>query len=80
MRRIGYMGAAVVAAMLGASPLANQFANIIGGAPKKTGKRRKSGEKYPFSSTRQNARYARQIAAGQLRMDGACGRRFMVLD
>ena len=25
---------------------------------------------YPFSSTRQNARYARQIAAGQLRMAG----------
>ena len=25
---------------------------------------------FPFSSTRQNARYARQIAAGQLRMAG----------
>jgi len=25
---------------------------------------------YPHSSTRQQARYARQIAAGQLRMDG----------
>jgi hypothetical protein len=30
-------------------------------------KRHRTGEKYPHSSTRQQARYARQIAAGQLR-------------
>ena len=29
-------------------------------------KRRRTGKKYPFSSKRQNDRYARQIAAGQL--------------
>lgn len=33
-----------------------------------TGKKiRKTGELYPHSSTRQRARYARQIAAGQIR-------------
>ena len=30
----------------------------------------KTGLKYPHSSARQQARYARQIAAGQLRMGG----------
>ena len=29
-------------------------------------KRRKTGKTYPHSSTRQRARYARQIAAGQI--------------
>ncbi len=33
-------------------------------------RRRKSGWFYPHSSARQQARYARQIAAGQLSMDG----------
>jgi hypothetical protein len=32
--------------------------------------RLRSGRTYPHSSTRQRARYARQIAAGQLRMEG----------
>ena len=30
----------------------------------------RTGRKYPHSSARQQARYARQIAAGKLRMDG----------
>lgn len=30
----------------------------------------RTGRSYPHSSTRQRARYARQIAAGQLRMEG----------
>ena len=30
-------------------------------------RRRKTGKSYPFSSDRQNARYARQIAAGQIK-------------
>lgn len=38
-------------------------------APKRR-RRRRQGKDYPFSSTRQNARYARQIAAGQLSMAG----------
>lgn len=33
-------------------------------------KRRKTGATYPHSSKRQRARYARQIAAGQLSMAG----------
>jgi hypothetical protein len=33
-------------------------------------KTRKTGKRYPHSSARQQARYARQIAAGQLKMDG----------
>lgn len=37
------------------------------GQPKR---RNKTGHRYPFSSTRQNARYARQLAAGQLAMAG----------
>ncbi|WP_085044354.1 hypothetical protein [Ensifer aridi] len=32
-------------------------------------KRRRTGKLYPHSSERQRARYARQIAAGQLRID-----------
>lgn len=32
--------------------------------------RRRTGVRYPHSSRRQQARYARQIAAGQLRMAG----------
>jgi hypothetical protein len=43
------------------------------GASGKKPKRRKSGEKYPHSSTRQRARYARQLAAGQLSMAGVEG-------
>lgn len=31
----------------------------------------KKGRAYPFSSSRQHARYARQLAAGQLQMEGA---------
>jgi hypothetical protein len=38
--------------------------------PKRAVKSRKTGIKYPHSSTRQQARYARQIAAGKLQMDG----------
>lgn len=34
------------------------------------GSRHKTGYRYPHSSTRQQARYARQIAAGQLSMAG----------
>ena len=30
-------------------------------------KRRTTGKKYPFSSKRQNDRYARQLAAGQIK-------------
>lgn len=30
-------------------------------------KRRRTGVKYPHSSTRQHARYARQVAAGQIK-------------
>ncbi|NHT75900.1 hypothetical protein G8E10_09430 [Rhizobiaceae bacterium CRRU44] len=33
----------------------------------KTKKLPKTGKRYPYSSDRQNARYARQIKAGQLR-------------
>lgn len=33
-------------------------------------KRIRMGKAYPHSSTRQRARYARQIAAGQLQMEG----------
>lgn len=40
------------------------------GAPPKH-LRNRPGAAYPHSSTRQRARYARQIAAGQLRMAGA---------
>lgn len=40
--------------------------SIIPTAPK----RRRTGVRYPHSSRRQQARYARQIAAGQLRMAG----------
>jgi|GEM_PF-6228783 len=34
------------------------------------GSRHKTGYRYPHSSTRQQARYARQIAAGRLSMAG----------
>ena len=34
-------------------------------------KRRRTGVRYPHSSRRQQARYARQIASGQLSMAGA---------
>lgn len=34
-------------------------------------KTRRTGKKYPFSSKRQNDRYARQITAGKLQMAGA---------
>ena len=34
-------------------------------------KRRRTGHRYPHSSARQQARYARQIAAGRLSMEGA---------
>lgn len=38
--------------------------------PGKGAKRRRTGRRYPHSSARQQARYARQIAAGQLSMKG----------
>jgi hypothetical protein len=30
-------------------------------------RRRRTGKKYPFSNTRQNERFARQLAAGQIK-------------
>lgn len=38
-------------------------------------KRRRTGRRYPHSSHRQQARYARQIAAGRLAMDGVATER-----
>lgn len=38
----------------------------IGLARKNGPKRRKTGKRYPHSSTRQTERYTRQIAAGQI--------------
>lgn len=38
--------------------------------PSRAVKRYRTGKTYPHSSARQQARYARQIAAGKLHMDG----------
>lgn len=54
--------ASVMAPFLTLSPLMPQR-----GRPKR---RNRTGVTYPFSSKRQNARYARQIAAGKLAMAG----------
>lgn len=57
--RVGVVGyaAAVIAAAMGIHSHSDTYRP----------KTRKTGVTYPHSSTRQRARYARQIAAGQIR-------------
>jgi hypothetical protein len=62
------IGALISAAMSDAQML--QFIRAGNVSDFSRPKRRRTGKDYPFSSTRQNARYARQIAAGKLHMDG----------
>lgn len=68
MRRLSQL-TATAAALLAAGLIPMP---LMDGAPRRgTRKRRnKTGETYPHSSARQRARYARQIAAGQLSMAG----------
>ena len=57
-------GAILAAALIGApAEVREQF----GVAQPGEGKRRRTGKTYPHSSDRQKARYARQIAAGQIK-------------
>ncbi|MDK4730523.1 hypothetical protein [Rhizobium phaseoli] len=70
MRMKGYITAAL-AGLLALSPLSNFMMPHSDYRNRGSGKRRKTGRLYPHSSTRQRARYARQIAAGQLNMEGA---------
>lgn len=67
MKKLSLMTSAALAALIGlqALPTVNFPQAEMSRGPKR---RNKTGEKYPFSSKRQNARYARQIAAGQLSM------------
>lgn len=59
---------AAILAMTGTGP-ADLRIPVTRGAPRKPVKRRrKTGWIYPHSSSRQQARYARQIARGQLSM------------
>jgi hypothetical protein len=68
MRSIYGHGAALAAMAFGLhAPL--EGVGLISSGPSidfRAPKRRRTGKKYPFSSKRQNDRYARQIAAGQL--------------
>lgn len=73
MRRFPFSLGAFLAAAISPFGLGNQnFVNFVGGTglSKAPGKRRKQTRRYPHSSERQRARYARQIAAGQLNMEG----------
>lgn len=60
MRNFGFTS---LAALLAASSPMPTFTYTDFRAPK----RRKTGKRYPFASKRQNARYARQVASGQIR-------------
>lgn len=51
------------------SALASIRRRLIGGFRTRAGN--PTGKRYPHSSDRQRARYARQVAAGQLNMEGA---------
>jgi len=69
MLRIGFFGSAL---MLGALGLIRSMPNhsFVGdGSLSKAP--RLAGNRYPHSSARQQARYRRQIAAGQLQMERA---------
>lgn len=69
MKTKGFM-TAIMAALLASAPIANFMMPHRDYRNRGAAKRRKTGWYYPHSSTRQRARYARQIAAGQLRMEG----------
>lgn len=58
---------AAILAMTGTGPTDLRLP-IARNAPRKPVKRRRTGKIYPHSSRRQQARYARQIARGQLSM------------
>lgn len=69
-RRAFGLSAALMAAI---SALAMPVLPVFSGHRTSRGgakRRNKTGHTYPFSSKRQNERYARQIAAGQLCMAG----------
>jgi hypothetical protein len=72
MRKVGmiysYAGAALVAALASVSSIgADVMASTGPAAPTfDAPKRRRSGDRYPHSSKRQNDRIARQLAAGQI--------------
>lgn len=65
------LGSVSGAALIGNLPLDNFLMPARDYRNRGSKKRHKTGKSYPFSSTRQNARYARQIAVGQLNMEGA---------
>ena len=70
MRSQNFMST-IMAALLASAPIHNFMMPHHAQRNRGAAKRRKSGWFYPHSSDRQRARYARQIAAGQLNMEGA---------
>ncbi len=70
MKTKGFM-TAILAALLASAPISNFMMPPSAYRNRGASKRRKTGTRYPHSNTSQRARYARQIAAGQLNMEGA---------
>jgi len=67
---LGSIAAAFAVSMAGLSETIVPLKRAKSEGPNKT-KRFRPGRTYPHSNTRQRARYARQIAAGQLRETSA---------
>ena len=72
MRAMAFLGSFLAMAAL--PPTYFFSADLVTPMPQpvsgKSGKRRRKTTLFPHSAARQRARYARQIAAGQLRMEG----------
>lgn len=67
MRYGAYFGSLAAAALASEYADALRLINFNTPADFTKPKRRRTGVTYPHSSTRQRARYARQIAAGQIK-------------